>query len=407
MATTTRRDLLAATAAGASVGSLGGCAALLGACGDAGDAPRVPDAPDRRLASLPDGRPWPASRRDASNAAATDATGPVTDPARVWTFEADDDGALGTAVAHGRLYASGPGGAALYAVDPVAERLDWRYGSFDSASAPAAGPESVVVGAESGLHCVAAATGERRWRVDGLQFDAQPPAVVGDAVYAYGHRYGDDPSDDRTAVVAVDLATGERRWEVEVTVSSFCVADGRVLLGEPVRALDAGSGAEVWRPADHEGLGEGVAVRDGRLYAASGRTVAAFDAADGTVRWTFEGEGEAFRSPAVADGTAYVRSIPTEHGRSSVVALDAATGEPRWRADLGACNGPPAAVGSDLVYVPTGNGTVEALRRDDGRVAWVFRGTRTATDYETPAVVEGAMFVGARGRVDVVAEPSQ
>lgn len=406
MVGTTRRDLLAATATGATVGSLGGCAALLGACSEAGDAPRVPDAPDRRLGSLPDGRPWPGYGRDASRAASTDATGPAADPAHVWTFENDGNGVLGTAVAHGRVYASGSGGAALYALDPVSETLDWQYGAFDSASAPAAGPESVVVGAESGLHCVDAATGERRWRVDGLSFDTRPPAVAGDAVYASGYHYEDDPSDDRVAVVAVDLSTGERRWRVEVVPSSFCVADGQVLLGEPVRALDAASGAELWRPGDHEALGQGVAVRDGRLYAPSGRTVAAFDAADGTVLWTFAGEREAFRAPAVADGTVYLTSIPTEHGRSSVVALDAATGDRRWRADLGACQGAAPAVGSDLVYVPTGHGTVEAFRRDDGAVAWVYRGTRDATSYERAAVVDGAVFAGGRGRVDVLAEQS-
>lgn len=82
-------------------------------------------------------------------------------------------------------------------------------------------------------------------------------------------------------------------------------------------------------------------------------------------RWTYT-DAAACGAPAVADGTVF---LPTP---DALVALDAATGDERWRF-TGENRGPwprSPSVGGGLVYTTTERGTVYALDAETGDVAW-------------------------------------
>ncbi|UPV99661.1 PQQ-like beta-propeller repeat protein [Halorussus gelatinilyticus] len=202
-----------------------------------------------------------------------------------------------------------------------------------------------------------AATGERQWqkRVEGVRSSDGSFVVADDAVLAGG------PPDGDGRLAALDLADGSQRWtyaegggrafvpsgaalagdtvvgtEYDGRVFALTVGDGRerwatdldgetrrapvvadgtVFVGgyrsnaaDVIHALDAETGAKRWR-ADVPGFsggihptGETVVVRAG-----DGRAVRSLDAADGSVRWSFEAS-EPLSAPVVGDGGVYAAS---------------------------------------------------------------------------------------------------
>ena len=112
----------------------------------------------------------------------------------------------------------------------------------------------------------------------------------------------------------------------------------------PDDAAPTGNVAEAWR-YDNDRYHDGVAVTDGTVYV-GGKSLAAVDAATGTERWTYapevppqppnsEVDTPEFGTPAVGDGQVYVSvGFDVYDGGETgwmVVAVDAATGQERWR----------------------------------------------------------------------------
>ena len=138
------------------------------------------------------------------------------------------------------------------------------------------------------------------------------------------------------------------------------------------------------------------AVWGDALFVSTRDGVAAFGAANGTPRWTYaEGEGPRTGSglprqaprgsplvvPDASGGAVVMVSLPSD---PVVVALDAATGELRWRRVVGdpdfaeALRTNPILAGDVLVVGPTGAdlspvpGRLVALHVSDGSPAWSF-----------------------------------
>ncbi len=115
-------------------------------------------------------------------------------------------------------------------------------------------------------------------------------------------------------------------------------------LSSTVYALDATTGAVRWKAESAEGtIGpNGVAVADGRVFAASTKKAFALDARDGRELWSRriafrQGEGIDI-APGVHDGVVYVSTVPvtpqaayTAGVRGVLWALDARTGRVRWK----------------------------------------------------------------------------
>ncbi len=160
--------------------------------------------------------------------------------------------------------------------------------------------------------------------------------------------------------------------------------------------------------------------RDGRLLWK--RSVGAHNGHDQDGRKTMAGGDGGLRSPervlpgqlggvetpmAADDDTLYVpvenlysiyrakaqgSSGPLEGGRGEIVALDIASGRVKWDRKLPASAWGATTVVNDLVFTPTIDGTVWALRTDDGSVAWK---ASLPAGTNAPLAIAGGMLIAA------------
>jgi outer membrane protein assembly factor BamB len=183
-------------------------------------------------------------------------------------------------------------------------------------------------------------------------------------------------------------ATLAQAWRVDIG-SEFealapgqpIVVDGRLFVrdGESgLTALDAGSGAEIWRAdltledEDEEtGFGGGVAFDDGRLYATTGfGEVLALDPATGEILWRKRFDAPFRVAPAATGGRVFAVN------RANVAfALTGATGDLQWRIDGASARpgnlagAPPASLRS-VAALPFGSGELALARASRGLRLW-------------------------------------
>ncbi|WP_408958875.1 PQQ-binding-like beta-propeller repeat protein [Natrinema sp. 74] len=162
---------------------------------------------------------------------------------------------------------------------------------------------------------------------------------------------------------------------------------------------------------DHGGR---FAVVDGTVYLATDDgPVHAINATDGSLEWETElttaDQGKAVTvtgSPAVAHETVYVT---TKEPDPDLIALDAATGDPRWRvSDLGYATNQTPIVANELVFV-VADKVLYALDAHSGERRWQFDpkpmttedgGTRGAPLQREPvAVANGTVFAVSNNRL--------
>ena len=208
---------------------------------------------------------------------------------------------------------------------------------------------SGVEDGESGyLYAVDADTGEERWRLKSPGPVWSSPAVVGDVVY-----FGSDAGDGESGYLyAIDAGTGAIRWQFQAegrVRSSPAVVDGVVYFG-----------SAVCRPSvEEKEAGICIVLFDdaaGYLYAV--------DAESGQQRWRFETRGSVHSSPTVADGVvyfgsgigedaAYFREDPTIAVGGRLYAVDTKSGEERWNFELSSPIFSSPAVVDGVVYFGT------------------------------------------------------
>lgn len=163
-------------------------------------------------------------------------------------------------------------------------------------------------------------------------------------------------------------------------------------------AIDAAAGSEQWRTNFEAGdvsgglqsaplaLSPAPCVVEGTVYATSGAGLHAVDAVEGTVEWSFEGDGQLTTSPTVAGGTAYVGG-----GADALYAVDAATGDREWSFET---NGPVSTapcVADGAVFVATEENGLYAIEANDGTERWSY-GTRE-TVYAAPTFANGELYL--------------
>jgi outer membrane protein assembly factor BamB len=272
------------------------------------------------------------------------------------------------------------------APDPVVHRgavfaaLDWR-------------PPSIV--------SMDLTTGARRWKTalePGPPFGVlRPVAVAGDQVLVV----------NGANVLALAADSGEVKWRVVVTPvysPMGIAAEGEAVVvsmsdGSPERrhftvGLDAATGAERWRFP-----GEGrmsPAISGGEVFCAGpGDTLAVLDAASGALRWCGPAALHPWSRPAITPDLVFVAhrylgSGPWAPG--AILALDRATGVPRWMHDMPAdAYDPHVAAGRSAVYA-TGK-TLRALDRGTGELLWEWSPPARTRLERRPTVGEGMIFV--------------
>jgi outer membrane protein assembly factor BamB len=241
-----------------------------------------------------------------------------------------------------------------------------------------------------------AATGRRRWRLN--------PA----GRYAYGVRVEGDTAYLRTSTecLAVSVADGSVEWrrsgfeplayETFNVGETFGIGVAPTVAHDSVyvpdrnrlRALSTDTGEQRWA-VDLPYCLSGPAVHGDRVYARG------YSGESRTVALTPDGR-ETWRAPVggLAAPTATADSVFVVDG--DVVALDAATGEERWRWDLRSdvIRATPVAIDGAVIALGTRSA---ALRRDrprfgiGDRVLWSLPGE--TTDTVSPVVGAGHLYV--------------
>lgn len=183
---------------------------------------------------------------------------------------------------------------------------------------------------------------------------------------------------------------------VFMTFGDF-VANG----GGGVVALDAFTGAEVWRASTGR-VRNSAAYSDGCVVVGTDTGVIhAFEASDGTPRWSVDlGEGinatqsALWAAPTIADGVVYVGI------QRRVAAIDLATGDTLWSADpdpegVWLSSFGALAVSNDLV-VGAFNRTagLVAFSKSDGQERWRVNDETTRATHAAPIIDGDLVFVG-------------
>ncbi len=154
----------------------------------------------------------------------------------------------------------------------------------------------------------------------------------------------------------------------------------------------------------HLGARQGPTVADGRVYAAGSEGVGAWDLQTGKQVWFHEDrkekkdkDAEATRlgissSPGVGDGLLVVGGL-----EGDVLALDAATGEMKWKAKVGTEVLAAPAIGQGMVLVRSIDGRVTAFDAANGERRWFWTKETpalTVRGNSSPLLVPGAVFIG-------------
>jgi len=215
------------------------------------------------------------------------------------------------------------------------------------------------------------------------------------------------------------FATGDR-------IVSSPVQDGNVIYfgGDDgnVYAVDAATGHLIWKRSTGGPVPATPAVVDGTVYIGSydGKFYA-LNAKTGAVKWKFATEGERrfeakglnswqpknqtfadpfdiyLSSPVAADGNVYFGS-----GDGNLYALNAASGELRWKFKTGDVVHSSPAIANGVVYFGSWDSYFYAIDAGTGKEKWRFHGGEDPMSHNqvgfesSPAVVDGVVYTGCR-----------
>lgn len=239
------------------------------------------------------------------------------------------------------------------------------------------------VGADEVVECLAADTGERKWSSkyptgyrDDFGFDEGPratPAIAGGRVFTYGAE---------GKLHCWELDTGNKRWTVDVK-KTFNTEKG--FFGIACSPLVEGD-AVILNVGGRDGAG-----------------VVAFDADTGKVRWKATNDEASYASPVAA--TVHRRRTVFALTRAGLAALDAADGAVRFsfpwrsRSDSSVNAATPLVVG-DLVFLSASYGTGAVVLRvtPEGKAEEVWSGDESLSNHYATSVHRGGFLYGFDGR---------
>jgi outer membrane protein assembly factor BamB len=285
--------------------------------------------------------------------------------------------------------------------------------------------------ANHAMHHIEVADGlSRAWRADIGQGADDAERFVSSPIVARGGVFAMDTATNVSAFVA---ETGERLWEAELTPEEedeghigggLAYESSRVVVTTgfaQVIALDAATGAEIWRRDIGSPMRTPPTLRGGRVFAVTvDNKLNVLDAASGDTLWTHTGIAEIASilgggSPAVDAGVVVVpyssgelvalkvengrvlwtdslaavrrtdvvstlahirgrpiidrgRVIAISHG-GLMVAIDLRSGQRIWDKEIGGLESP--WVVGNYIYVMSNEGKLICLSRDAARVHWV------------------------------------
>lgn len=309
----------------------------------------------------------PTYRVDAARRHVMPGAAPREEPGVVWSAKLGDEIHFNPIVFDGRVYVGDYDGV-MHAIDPATGETVWTYqapAAIDHAGDAAEGTV-VFFDLNGSWHAVNAATGEPRWSVEG-EVGAQ---AISDGLVWVTMGGG--------TLQAFDLLTGEPgpTRKLPGDALSLTLVDGVAYFGTEdgqVGALSLQDDQLLWPPVRLlSNLPSSMAVSEGLLFASSrqppGEPVGellAIDAATGEVRWRFRSpDGRQVVPGAIRDGVLYVA---TESG--GLYAFDAQTGQVRWHVDAPG-SGTPVSLAGDVLLVVGLTGQVIAHDAENGAELW-------------------------------------
>jgi len=395
--------------------------ALLGgatfwACGVFFDlGPRPPRATTQVSASSAP-HTWAQARRTPESSGFTPDEAPF--PHQVtWTYRTSQPLLASPAVVEEQVYLTTGDGRTI-ALDRHTGHLVWEYRSgWLSSSTPAVAGDAVLFAVRPGrVVALHRQSGARRWETSINSPILASPVVVHGTVYI-------GAADKK--LYALDAATGQQRWVFATQdwiVSTVAYADDRVVVASQdshlyVVGAETGRQRLIYETGMGRHIGVGPAIAGNRAYFGSvGARVWAIawqattypwerallfwrtnlylwgmrstsPIQKGSV-WSRRVGGDVRHTPAIAHNTVYVTAAPGQ-----VVALDAATGVERWRADLRMVITAAPTVAGSTVLVGTQDGLVVGLQAQTGAVLWDFKTAGKLT--ASPIVAGDTMYVAS------------
>ncbi|MEO7133964.1 MAG: PQQ-binding-like beta-propeller repeat protein [Vicinamibacterales bacterium] len=296
--------------------------------------------------------------------------------------------------------------ATLTAQSPAADWSQWRGPQRDGAAAftpPATWPSALT----------------KRWEI-AVGAGHSSPVISGDVVVLHA-REG-----EREVARALDVKSGRELWRNEYPApykmnpaavghgpgpkSTPVIGFGRVFtfgISGILSAYDFASGKLLWRvdapPAPPEfGTAMSPVIDGNMLIAHVGGSdkgaLTAFDAATGTVRWRWSGDGPAYASPVVAE-IAGIKQIITQT-QKFLVSVNAANGQLLWQLPFTTSfeqnSITPIVRGDAVIYSGLDNGTiaVRVIRKGAALATEPLWKNADVSMYMSSPVVSGTTLYG-------------
>jgi outer membrane protein assembly factor BamB len=261
---------------------------------------------------------------------------------------------------------------------PRFTKIKWQFHTNGQVlSSPAVADGTVYVGSsDHHLYALDAATGALRWKFKTDGRITSSPAVSAGAVYF--------ASFDST-FYAVDAATGQLKWKFK-TAGERRFAAAHLHGAEP---------AAETMPDPFDFYLSSPVVSGRAVYFGSGDTnLYALEAATGNLKWKYKTGDVVHASPAISDGTLFVGSWD-----SYFYALDAASGKEKWRFKTG--EDPDihnqvgirssAAVADGVLYFGSRDSKFYAVDAATGKQLWFFP-NKGSWVIGSPAVLDGKVY---------------
>ncbi|WP_159899932.1 outer membrane protein assembly factor BamB family protein [Salinirussus salinus] len=225
-----------------------------------------------------------------------------------------------------------------------------------------------------------------------------PPTVADGVVYAVTNE---------NRVYAFDASEGTEQWQFRRTAGDTLRAapavagdtvyvgalstttDGRVA---GLYALNRADGSQQWMQKTRGGVGGAPVVVDDTIYSATvDGWLTARNTSDGTRQWRQIIASDATNAgPVVVGDTIYAGGVNGFDG--AAVAIDRASGDELWRAELEDWPGASVAVAGETVYVGIEEpALVYALRTSDGSTRWSHE--LGGQIHSQPVVTENHVYV--------------
>jgi len=261
---------------------------------------------------------------------------------------------------------------------PSLATVKWKFKAASKIfSSPAVDGGTVYFGsADHHIYAVNAADGTLRWKYRTRSGVNSSPAVAAGTVYA-NSRDG--------SFYALDTADGKLKWQFKTAGEKRFTAPG--IHGATPRTETMPDPFDVFLSSP--------VIAQGIVYFGSGdHHVYALDAKTGELKWKFATGDVVHASPAIAGGVLYIGSWDR-----NLYALDASTGKERWRFQTGDDKeiynqigiASSASIADGVVYFGCRDGHFYAVDAKTGTMKWKHD-NRKGWVIASPAVLNGVVF---------------